>query len=85
MWKSCLPRMTQIVAVSGLSASGALLAEEKVNSESLHEKTKKWYFYHGPMNTHEAESVRIFKCDQTPLANDIAYYLGTKVGDMKST
>lgn len=49
------------------------------------ETTKKWYFYNGKMDQDRLESIRLFKCNNTPLADDVARYLGTNIGAMKST
>ncbi|TMW64110.1 hypothetical protein Poli38472_014227 [Pythium oligandrum] len=44
--------------------------------------TKHWHFYRGKMNPNAAKSLKLFKCADTPIADEIANYLGVKVNKM---
>lgn len=44
--------------------------------------TKHWHFYKGKMNPHSAKSLRLFKCADTPIADEIASYLGVSLNHM---
>ncbi|KAL7679683.1 putative ribose-phosphate pyrophosphokinase, phosphoribosyltransferase [Plasmopara halstedii] len=45
--------------------------------------TKHWHFYKGKMNPNAAESVKLFKVAETPIADEIARYLGVELNDME--
>lgn len=44
--------------------------------------TKHWHFYKGKMNPNSAKSLRLFKCADTPIADEIAAYLGVSLNHM---
>ncbi|KAG7400407.1 Ribose-phosphate pyrophosphokinase 2 [Phytophthora boehmeriae] len=44
--------------------------------------TKHWHFYKGKMNPSAAKSMKLFKCADTPIADEIAQYLGVNLNDM---
>jgi hypothetical protein len=44
--------------------------------------TKHWHFYRGKMNPASAKSLKLFKCAETPIADEIAGYLGVELNDM---
>lgn len=45
--------------------------------------TKHWHFYKGKMNPASAKSLKLFKCAETPIADEIAGYLGVSLNDMR--
>lgn len=44
--------------------------------------TKHWHFYRGKMNPNSAKSLKLFKCAETPIADEIATYLGVSLNTM---
>ncbi|RLN52208.1 hypothetical protein BBJ29_000775 [Phytophthora kernoviae] len=44
--------------------------------------TKHWHFYKGKMNPSAAKSMKLFKVADTPIADEIAKYLGVNLNDM---
>ncbi|RLN45031.1 hypothetical protein BBJ28_00014647 [Nothophytophthora sp. Chile5] len=44
--------------------------------------TKHWHFYKGKMNPSAAKSMKLFKCAETPIADEIARYLGVELNNM---
>ncbi|KAL3659730.1 hypothetical protein V7S43_015404 [Phytophthora oleae] len=45
--------------------------------------TKHWHFYKGKMNPSAAKSMKLFKVADTPIADEIASYLGVELNDME--
>ncbi|KAF4028068.1 Phosphoribosyl synthetase-associated domain [Phytophthora infestans] len=45
--------------------------------------TKHWHFYKGKMNPSAAKSMKLFKVADTPIADEIANYLGVELNDME--
>lgn len=45
--------------------------------------TKYWHFYKGKMNPNSAKSLKLFKCAETPIADEIADYLGVSLNTMQ--
>jgi ribose-phosphate pyrophosphokinase len=45
--------------------------------------TKHWHFYRGKMNPSCAKSLKLFKCADTPIADEIANYLGVSLNQME--
>ncbi|KAG6615525.1 Ribose-phosphate pyrophosphoKinase [Phytophthora cinnamomi] len=45
--------------------------------------TKHWHFYKGKMNPSAAKSMKLFKVADTPIADEIANYLGVQLNDME--
>ncbi|CAH0490021.1 unnamed protein product [Peronospora farinosa] len=45
--------------------------------------TKHWHFYKGKLNPSAAKSMKLFKVADTPIADEIASYLGVKLNDME--
>lgn len=45
--------------------------------------TKHWHFYKGKMNPNSAKSLKLFKCAETPIADEIASYLGVSLNSME--
>lgn len=45
--------------------------------------TKHWHFYKGKMNPNSAKSLKLFKCADTPIADEIAAYLGVSLNKME--
>ncbi|DAZ92981.1 TPA: hypothetical protein N0F65_004356 [Lagenidium giganteum] len=44
--------------------------------------TKNWHFYKGKMNPSTAKNLKLFKCADTPIADEIAKYLGISISKM---
>lgn len=45
--------------------------------------TKHWHFYRGKMHPNAAKTLKLFQCADTPIANEIANYLGVEVNKMQ--
>ncbi|GAB9471996.1 Dead/deah box RNA helicase [Globisporangium polare] len=45
--------------------------------------TKHWHFYRGKMNPNSVKSLKLFKCADTPIADEIAAYLGVSLNKME--
>ncbi|KAJ0404333.1 hypothetical protein ATCC90586_007647 [Pythium insidiosum] len=45
--------------------------------------TKHWHFYRGKMHPNAAKTLKLFKCAETPIADDIAKYLGVSLNRMQ--
>ena len=50
-----------------------------------HLTTKRWHFYRGKMHPQQAKSLKLFKCGDTPIADEIAEYLGVELNKMDVT
>ncbi|EQC36051.1 hypothetical protein SDRG_06788 [Saprolegnia diclina VS20] len=59
---------------------GLLTASSPAESKTL--TTKRWHFYRGKMHPDIAKSVKLFKCGETPIADEIADYLGVELSPM---
>ncbi|ETV98034.1 hypothetical protein H310_09330 [Aphanomyces invadans] len=64
----------------GLLCGVATSAPASYNKDSL--TTKRWHFYKGKMHPNVGKTVKLFKCDDTPIADEIASYLGIQLSDM---
>ncbi|KAL0590013.1 hypothetical protein ABG067_001980 [Albugo candida] len=49
----------------------------------LDSTTQRWYLYKGIMNPASVKDLKIFKCSDTPLADEIAHYLGVSLNAMQ--
>uniref|UniRef100_A0AAV1UA65 ribose-phosphate diphosphokinase n=1 Tax=Peronospora matthiolae TaxID=2874970 RepID=A0AAV1UA65_9STRA len=45
--------------------------------------TRHWHFYKGKLNPSAAKSMKLFKVADTPIADEIATYLGVELNDME--
>ncbi|KAF0747700.1 hypothetical protein AaE_007626 [Aphanomyces astaci] len=76
-----LGRSKAIAAASlGLACGMAASSPASYSKDSL--TTKRWHFYKGKMHPNIGNTVKLFKCDDTPIADEIAEYLGIKLSDM---
>ncbi|RLN73631.1 hypothetical protein BBJ28_00004920, partial [Nothophytophthora sp. Chile5] len=55
------------------------VTKHKDNTWYPNTTTKHWHFYKGKMNPSAAKSMKLFKCAETPIADEIARYLGTSI------
>jgi hypothetical protein len=64
-------------------SSGPAVLQGKGNTWYPNTTTKHWHFYKGKMNPHSAKSLKLFKCADTPIADEIAGYLGVNLNKME--
>ncbi|TYZ60486.1 hypothetical protein PybrP1_007051 [[Pythium] brassicae (nom. inval.)] len=67
---------------SGAESEEPAVTQTKDNVWYPNTTTKHWHFYRGKMNPNSAKSLRLFKCADTPIADEIASYLGVSLNHM---
>ncbi|KAF0688778.1 Aste57867_19652 [Aphanomyces stellatus] len=77
--KSSRTAATAVGAVS-LGLACGLMSPPAYNKEAL--TTKRWHFYKGKLHPDIGKTVKLFKCDDTPIADEIANYLGINLSKM---
>lgn len=70
-------------AASSAPAGQPLVVQAVDNKWIPNITTKHWHFYKGKMNPSAAKSLKLFKCADTPIADEIASYLGVDLNKMQ--
>lgn len=72
-----------LTSQSALADAGPAVSKGKKGEWYPNTTTKHWHFYKGKMNPSAAKSMKLFKVADTPIADEIANYLGVELNNME--